>query len=239
MVQLRDPDAGDDEFVELGRAVAAVLRGTGVPLIVNDRVHLVRSIGADGAHIGQGDLDPIAARAIIGPDALLGLSVQTPAHVGAADALPPRRHRLSRGRPGVGADHQAGCRRTGGPARLGGHRRRAVAGPAWRSAASTPRGRRWCATRARPGSRWSAPSAGSRMSALPPGCSGSAWDSEACPELSAAQVTARRRPANGNATSTATANEVSDADNQGWSRVCSQLPGARPRHPTSRGSRPD
>lgn len=89
-VQLRDPDAGDEEFVELGRAVAAVLRGSGVPLIVNDRVHLVRTIGADGAHIGQGDLDPIAARAIIGPDAVLGLSVQTRSHLAAADRLPPR-----------------------------------------------------------------------------------------------------------------------------------------------------
>ena len=89
VVQLRDPDAADAEFVDLGRAVAAVLRGTGVPLIVNDRVHLVRSIGADGAHIGQGDLDPITARAIIGPDALLGLSVQSPAHVADAGALPP------------------------------------------------------------------------------------------------------------------------------------------------------
>lgn len=89
-VQLRDPDADDEEFVELGRAVAAVLRGSGVPLIVNDRVHLVRTVGADGAHIGQGDLDPIAARAIIGPDAVLGLSVQTRSHLAAADRLPPR-----------------------------------------------------------------------------------------------------------------------------------------------------
>jgi thiamine-phosphate pyrophosphorylase len=90
IVQLRDADAGDGEFVELGRAVAAVLCGSGVPLIVNDRVHLVRSIGADGAHIGQGDLDPIAARAIIGPGALLGLSVQSLGHLEAAERLPPR-----------------------------------------------------------------------------------------------------------------------------------------------------
>jgi thiamine-phosphate pyrophosphorylase len=89
VVQLRDPAATDDEFVRLGRSVAAVLAGTGVPLIVNDRVHLVDAIGADGAHVGQGDLDPVSARRILGPDALLGLSVQTPAHVEAAAALPP------------------------------------------------------------------------------------------------------------------------------------------------------
>ncbi len=88
-VQLRDPDADDAEFVELGRAVAAVLRGSGVPLIVNDRVHLSRAIDADGVHIGQGDLDPVSARGIIGPDALLGLSVQTLDHVSAAGGLGP------------------------------------------------------------------------------------------------------------------------------------------------------
>jgi thiamine-phosphate pyrophosphorylase len=86
-VQLRDPAAGDDELVDLGRAVAAVLRGSGVPLLVNDRVHLVAAIGADGAHIGQDDGDPAQARRLLGPDAVLGLSVQTPGHVDAA-----RRH---------------------------------------------------------------------------------------------------------------------------------------------------
>lgn len=87
IVQLRDPDATDAEFVDLGRAVADALRASGVPLIVNDRVHLVRSIGADGAHIGQGDLDPIDARTLVGPDALLGLSVQSVDHLEAAGRL--------------------------------------------------------------------------------------------------------------------------------------------------------
>jgi thiamine-phosphate pyrophosphorylase len=76
-VQVRDPDAGDEEFVLLGRAVAEALRGLDIPLIVNDRVHLVAVIGADGAHIGQHDLDPRSARELLGPDAVLGLSVQT------------------------------------------------------------------------------------------------------------------------------------------------------------------
>ena len=89
VVQVRDPVASDEEFVRLGRSVAAVMAGTGVPLIVNDRVHLVEAIGADGAHVGQGDLDPVAAREMLGPDAILGLSVQTLAHVSAAASLPP------------------------------------------------------------------------------------------------------------------------------------------------------
>src|SRR6478609_10105735 len=88
-VQLRDPVAADDELVTLGRELAAVLTGTGVPLIVNDRAHLVPAIGADGAHVGQGDLGPREARVMIGPDALLGLSVQTLDHVTAARGLGP------------------------------------------------------------------------------------------------------------------------------------------------------
>ena len=88
-VQVRDPDAGDDEFVVLGRAVAEALRGLDIPLIVNDRVHLVTAIGADGAHIGQRDLDPRSARELLGPDAVLGLSVQTLQHVEAARRVGP------------------------------------------------------------------------------------------------------------------------------------------------------
>jgi len=76
-VQVRDPEAGDDEFVLLGRSIAEALQGLDIPLIVNDRVHLVAAIGADGAHIGQHDLDPHSARELLGPDAVLGLSVQT------------------------------------------------------------------------------------------------------------------------------------------------------------------
>ena len=81
VVQLRDVDASDDDLVALGREVIAVLRGTGVPLIVNDRADLVPAIGADGAHLGQSDLDIGQARALLGPAAYLGLSVQTLEHV--------------------------------------------------------------------------------------------------------------------------------------------------------------
>ena len=49
LVQLRDKDASDEEFVDLGRLVHRALEGTGVPLIINDRVHLVEQIGAEGA----------------------------------------------------------------------------------------------------------------------------------------------------------------------------------------------
>lgn len=88
VVQLRDPDARDEEFVALGRLLRAVLNASGVPLIVNDRVHLVQEIGAHGAHVGQGDLDPVQARQILGPTAYLGLSCSTEEHLRAAAELP-------------------------------------------------------------------------------------------------------------------------------------------------------
>ncbi len=87
-VQLRDPACSDEALVRIGRQVRAVLP-PGVPLLVNDRVHLVDAIGADGAHVGQHDMSPTEARARLGAHRYLGLSVQTHEHVEAAEALPP------------------------------------------------------------------------------------------------------------------------------------------------------
>jgi thiamine-phosphate pyrophosphorylase len=83
-VQLRDSDASDADFVRQGRALISALTGTGVPVFVNDRVHLVAAIGADGAHIGQRDRTVRDARRILGPDPYLGLSVQHPDHLAIA-----------------------------------------------------------------------------------------------------------------------------------------------------------
>lgn len=74
-VQLRDSAAPDADFIRMGRELSAVLRGSGVPLMIDDRVELVEAIGADGAHVGQSDLPAEEARRLLGPDALLGLSV--------------------------------------------------------------------------------------------------------------------------------------------------------------------
>jgi thiamine-phosphate pyrophosphorylase len=83
-VQLRDADATDDELVSLGRQVMTALQGTGVAMVINDRVHLVGAAGANGAHVGQSDLGITQARALLGPAAYLGLSVQTLEQVAAA-----------------------------------------------------------------------------------------------------------------------------------------------------------
>jgi thiamine-phosphate pyrophosphorylase len=75
IVQLRDKAASDADLIDAARALRAALAPLAVPLIVNDRPAVARAAGTDGVHIGQNDGDPAAARAIVGPDAIVGLSV--------------------------------------------------------------------------------------------------------------------------------------------------------------------
>lgn len=58
-----------------------MLRTAGVPLIINNDVALAVEIGADGIHIGQGDMPVAEARALIGPDMILGLTVANDAEM--------------------------------------------------------------------------------------------------------------------------------------------------------------
>ncbi|TAV44135.1 thiamine phosphate synthase (plasmid) [Rhizobium leguminosarum] len=85
MVQLRDKHAGTIRMIETGRALKQALDGTGSLLIVNDDVEAAIAIGADGLHIGQEDMDAMRARTMIGPDMILGLSVESEALAGAVD----------------------------------------------------------------------------------------------------------------------------------------------------------
>jgi thiamine-phosphate pyrophosphorylase len=75
MVQLRDPHARTRPLVEEARALAALLRPLRIPFIVNDRVDVALAAGADGVHVGQSDMRAEDARALIGPDRILGLSI--------------------------------------------------------------------------------------------------------------------------------------------------------------------
>jgi thiamine-phosphate pyrophosphorylase len=85
MVQLRDKHASTAEMIGTGRALQAVLAGTGVPLVVNDDVEAAVTLGADGLHVGQDDCDARSARARIGPDMILGVSIETEALAAALD----------------------------------------------------------------------------------------------------------------------------------------------------------
>lgn len=85
LVQLRDPQAKGRLLVEQARALVALLRPKGIPLIVNDRVDVAIAADADGVHLGQDDMAPADARALLGPDRILGLSVGSAEELAASD----------------------------------------------------------------------------------------------------------------------------------------------------------
>ncbi|MGB0966749.1 MAG: thiamine phosphate synthase [Halocynthiibacter sp.] len=85
MVQLRDKNATTAQRTALAIALKNALQGTHVPLVINDDIAAAVAANVDGAHIGQGDIQPAQARALLGPDKILGLSCETPQTVQAAD----------------------------------------------------------------------------------------------------------------------------------------------------------
>jgi thiamine-phosphate pyrophosphorylase len=86
-VQLREKSCSTEEYIETARRIKRVLRPFGVPLIINDRVEVALEVGAAGVHLGQGDMPPAEARKLLGPDAVIGLSVETPEQADEADHL--------------------------------------------------------------------------------------------------------------------------------------------------------
>ncbi len=75
-------------MLSLADALVARASSYGAAVIVNDRVDLARLSGACGAHVGQEDIAPAAARALLGADAVLGLSTHTPAQLRDAAGAP-------------------------------------------------------------------------------------------------------------------------------------------------------
>lgn len=88
MVQVREKHGDVRAFVERAQAVKSVLVGTGVPLIINDRVDVALAVDADGLHLGQSDMPAALARRLIGSDKILGLSIETEQQLQEADDLP-------------------------------------------------------------------------------------------------------------------------------------------------------
>ena len=87
VVQLREKDASTGEFIELARRLMTLLKPLDIPLIINDRVDVALAVDADGVHIGQSDMSYEDARRLLGPDKIIGLSVENFKDVEAANAL--------------------------------------------------------------------------------------------------------------------------------------------------------
>ena len=87
MVQLREKYCSTAEFLALARELKSALVPLGIPLIINDRIDVALAVDADGVHIGQSDMPYETARALLGKDKIIGLSVETMNEVIAANAL--------------------------------------------------------------------------------------------------------------------------------------------------------
>lgn len=87
-VQLREKNLTPNELLTFGKALKQLLSIYRIPLIVNDNIKLCLALNADGVHLGQQDESCLRARKILGPDKLIGLSVDTLAQVEKANHYP-------------------------------------------------------------------------------------------------------------------------------------------------------
>jgi thiamine-phosphate pyrophosphorylase len=85
LVQLRDKQNDTRTLIDEARAIKQALAPFRVPFVINDRVDVALAAGADGVHVGQDDMAPEDARRLLGPAAIIGLSIK---NVGEAEAAP-------------------------------------------------------------------------------------------------------------------------------------------------------
>ena len=76
-VQIREKNLSKGAFTERAEGLMRLLAPRGIPLIVNDRVDVALAAGAGGVHLGQSDMPYREARRLLGPGAVVGVSVET------------------------------------------------------------------------------------------------------------------------------------------------------------------
>jgi thiamine-phosphate pyrophosphorylase len=120
IVQLREKQLGREEIERAAATFRRVCDTYSAPFIVNDDPELARACGADGVHVGQDDTSAEEARALLGPDAIVGLSTHSPEQIADAgerpvdyiSAGPIWETPTKAGRPAVGLEliaHAAEC----------------------------------------------------------------------------------------------------------------------------------
>lgn len=77
VVQLREKDMEPAAFLEEAKRFVALCRRLGAVSIINDSVEIALEAGADGVHVGQSDLEAGRARALLGPEKILGVSAHS------------------------------------------------------------------------------------------------------------------------------------------------------------------
>lgn len=76
-VQLREKNLDREVFLAEAKEIQKLCKEYGVPFVVNDEVSIAKDIDADGVHVGQSDMEAMDVRKILGPDKIIGVSVQT------------------------------------------------------------------------------------------------------------------------------------------------------------------
>lgn len=118
-IQLRMKDASDEDVRRTALELIPLCRDHDTFLIIDDRVELVNELRVSGVHLGRGDMDPMEARELLGPHAIIGVTANT-----AEDIIKwkgkdvdyvarPRTHHLDQKKSRPGARHrwgQRGCR---------------------------------------------------------------------------------------------------------------------------------
>jgi thiamine-phosphate pyrophosphorylase len=124
LVQLREKHLSPKDFYVEAEAALRTAREGGVRLIINDRVDIALALSADGVHLGQDDLPPLAARRLLGQQSIIGFSTHTLEQARAAAQMPvdyiavgPIFATLSKENPdpAVGLDELARVREAIGP----------------------------------------------------------------------------------------------------------------------------
>ncbi|MGA9659598.1 MAG: thiamine phosphate synthase [Asticcacaulis sp.] len=73
-LQIRLKDLSDYDLIAVTKVIAPIAQDMGVAVLMNDRVSLVKSLKLDGAHIGQSDMPLKEARALLGKEAMIGVT---------------------------------------------------------------------------------------------------------------------------------------------------------------------
>ncbi|MDB1123201.1 thiamine phosphate synthase [Vibrio algarum] len=87
-VQIREKHGDIQAFIARATAIKTIIQGTGIPLIINDRVDVALAVQADGIHLGQSDMPVATARRLVGDKMIIGLSVEDETQLAESQHLP-------------------------------------------------------------------------------------------------------------------------------------------------------
>lgn len=88
LIELREKELGWELVERASKTFRRLADNYGAPFIVNDDPQLALALHADGVHVGQEDIDPVAARSVLGPEAIIGLSTHNEEQIAAAAGQP-------------------------------------------------------------------------------------------------------------------------------------------------------